>query len=104
MLGQALSEHQEAGFRRLHEWVLERCGALVEAPGAVEADTDLEENDVSLGMGLRAIQERPALYVHCQECLVQRRRDLIRKRFVVALTQVRRDPWQRGVVEVLTVI
>jgi conserved oligomeric Golgi complex subunit 6 len=48
---------------------------------------DVEENDVALGLGLRTMRERPALYLHCQECLLQRRRDVVRRRFLLALTQ-----------------
>ena len=83
VLCQTLSEHQEAGFRRLHTWILQRCAALERDEGP-----DVEENDVALGLGLKTIKERPALFVHCQECLLQRRKDVVRRRFLVALTQV----------------
>jgi len=48
---QTLSDHQEAGFRRLHNWILQRCNAL----DSTESD-DLEENDVTLSMGLKVIR------------------------------------------------
>jgi hypothetical protein len=85
-----LSEHQEAGFRRLHEWILERCQQGLEHPAGLDdsAMGDVEETDTALSMGLKAIRERPALFVHCQECLLGRRREVMRRRFVVALTQV----------------
>ena len=31
-------------------------------------------------------RERAALFVHCQECLIQRRKDVIRRRFIFALS------------------
>lgn len=79
---EALSEHQEAAFRRLHSWILQRCAGLERDEAA-----DVEENDVPLGLGLKTMRERPALFVHCQECLMQRRKDVIRRRFLIALTQ-----------------
>lgn len=92
--GQTLSEHQEAGFRRLHEWILERCQQGLEHPAGLDdsAMGDVEETDTALSMGLKAIRERPALFVHCQECLLGRRREVMRRRFVVALTQVSTQP------------
>lgn len=85
-----MSEHQEAGFRRLHEWILERCQQGLEHSAGLDdsAMGDVEETDTALSMGLKAIRERPALFVHCQECLLGRRREVMRRRFVVALTQV----------------
>lgn len=82
---QALSEHQEAAFRRLHSWILQRCAGLEQQHDA--ASFDEEENDAALGLGLRTMRERPALFLHCQECLLQRRRDVVRRRFLLALTQ-----------------
>lgn len=80
---EALSEHQEAAFRRLHSWILQRCAGLERD----DAGGDVEENDVALGLGLRTMRGRPALFVHCQECLLQRRKDVVRRRFLLALTQ-----------------
>lgn len=48
---QTLSEHQEAGFRRLHNWILQRCNMLDS-----HQQDDVEENDVTLSMGLKVIR------------------------------------------------
>ena len=79
---EALSEHQEAAFRRLHSWILQRCAGLERD----DAAGDVEENDVALGLGLKTMRERSALFVHCQECLLQRRKDVVRRRFLQALS------------------
>jgi len=79
---EALSEHQEAAFRRLHSWILQRCAGLERD----DAAGDVEENDVALGLGLRTMRGRSALFVHCQECLLQRRKDVVRRRFLQALS------------------
>jgi conserved oligomeric Golgi complex subunit 6 len=81
---QTLSEHQEVAFRRLHNWILQRCSGME----GDEEDMDMEENDAVLALGLKTIRERPALYAHCQECLIGRRKELVRRRFMQAMTQV----------------
>lgn len=77
-----LSEHQETAFRRLHSYILQRCAGL----DRDDPQEEVEENDVALGLGLRTIRDRPALFVHCQECVLQRRKDVVRRRFLQALS------------------
>lgn len=57
---------------------------------------DVEESDGALGLGLRTMRERPALFLHCQEALLQRRRDVVRRRFLLALTHGGGGPGMAG--------
>ena len=73
----ALSQHLEAAYERLYHWVQARCEQQLGSPRMDEnsssseghgslLDTSAPQADVGLQTAVRALQDRPVYFTHCQ--------------------------------------